>query len=261
MARETIAALIIAKNEEKNISECLENIKWCDEIVVVDDMSADNTAVICQNFGAKVFRHKSEGDYNRQCDIGLSNVTSDWVLNIDVDERVPSDLKNDILSILASNSKFSAYSFMRRNHFLGRFMRHGGWYERQVKFFRIGRGRYVDRRNLGILKVDGEIGSLDSYINHYPFTSVSQFINRQINYAIFEAKVLHEERGRIGVDEIKYNLIRKPLKLFFKLYVKKQGFRDGMHGFVFSVLNAWRHFIRWALYWNLYCMKGDEIHE
>ncbi|MFA4991769.1 MAG: glycosyltransferase family 2 protein [Candidatus Omnitrophota bacterium] len=261
MSRETITALIIAKNEEKNILGCLENIKWCDEIVVVDDMSSDNTAEICRNFGAKVFKNKSDGDYNLQCDIGLRNVTSDWVLNIDVDERVSFRLKKDILGVLASNSKFSAYSFMRRNHFLGKFMRHGGWYERQVKFFRTGRGRYPERRNLGLLRVEGDVGALDSHINHYPFVSISQFINRQINYAIFEAKVMREERGVIGLDEIKYNLTTRPLKLFFKLYFKKQGFRDGMHGFIFSILNAWRHYTRWSLYWNRYCMKGDKTHE
>ncbi|MDP6685878.1 MAG: glycosyltransferase family 2 protein, partial [Candidatus Omnitrophota bacterium] len=137
--RETVTALIIAKNEEKDIRECLENIKWCDEIVVVDDVSADNTAGIAQDFGAKVFKHESKGNYNIQCDIGISNVTSDWVLNVDVDERVTPALKTDILDVLAKKAPFSAYSMGRRNHFLGKFMQHGGWYERQVKFFRKGK--------------------------------------------------------------------------------------------------------------------------
>lgn len=249
----TITAMIIAKNEENNIRNCLENIKWCDEIVVVDDMSTDNTANICQDFGAKVFRHKSNGNYNLQCDIGLSNVTSDWVLNIDADERVSPELKKDISGILATDSKFSAYSMDRRNHFLGKFMQYGGWHERQVKLFRIGKGRYTEQSTLGVLTVKGDVGYLQSYINHYPFTSISQFIQRQINYAIYEAKIMHQEKGKISLDEIKYHLTIKPLKLFFKLYIKKQGFRDGMHGFIFSILNAWRHFVIWAFYYDRYC--------
>jgi len=250
--RETITALIIAKNEEKNIPECLENIKWCDEIVVVDDMSADSTPDICLKFGAKLFRHRSDGNYNDQCGIGLSNVTSDWVLNIDADERVTPELKKDILDTLALKPEFSAYSIARRNHFLGKFMRYGGWYERQVKLFRIGKGRYADKGRLGVLEVDGKIGYIRSYINHYPFNSISQFVNRQINYAIFEAKVMDEKKGKIGLGEIKQHLFVKPLKIFFKLYVKKQGFRDGMHGFIFSILNAWKHFARWSIYWGKY---------
>lgn len=254
--RETITALIIAKNEEKNIMECLENIKWCDEIIVVDDMSTDNTAGICQTFGAKVFRHRSNGNYNGQCDIGLDNVTSDWVLNIDVDERVPPELKSDILDALGANSRFSAYSMGRRNHFLGKFMQYGGWYERQVKLFRKGKGRYAEQSAPGVLKVNGDIGHLESYINHYPFTSISQFINKQINYAIFEAKVMYQEKGKLSLDEIKYHLTIKPLKLFFKLYIRKQGFRDGMYGFIFTILNAWRHFMIWVIYYERYYKGG-----
>lgn len=256
MSRETITALIIAKNEEKNIKGCLENVKWCDEIIVVDDMSVDNTARICRSFGAKVFAHRSDGNYNKQCDIGLNNVTSGWVFNIDADERITPELKKDILEILTMNSKFSGYNIPRRNYFLGKFMRYGGWYEKQVKLFRSGKGRYLEKRNLGLLTVDGKVGALKSHVDHYPFNSISQFINRQINYAIFEAKVMHEEQGVIDLDKIKYNLTVRPLKLFFKLYIKKQGFRDGMHGFIFSILNAWRHFTRWAIYWNKYRMKG-----
>lgn len=255
MGRETITALIMAKNEEKNILGCLENMKWCDEIVVVDDMSVDNTAKICRDFGAKVFQYKSNGNYNAQCDVGLANVTSGWVLSVDADERVSPELKEDIVRVLGGHSMFSAYSFMRRNHFLGRFMRYGGWYERQTKLFRTGKARYVDKSNLGQLKVEGDIGSLNTYINHYPFNSINQFLERQINYAIFEAKVMHEKKGVLGMDEIRYNLKIRPWKLFFKLYVKKQGFRDGMHGFVFSILNAWRYYIRWALYWDKYQMR------
>ena len=250
--KQTITALIIAKNEEKNIKECLEHIKWCDEILVVDDMSTDNTAGICESFGAKVIKHKSNGNYNGQCEIGLANATGDWILNLDVDERVTPDLKKDILDILASDSEYSAYSVGRKNHFLGKCMQYGGWHERQVKFFKRDKGAYIGENVHGILKVNGEIGTLGSDINHYPFTSISQFINRQINYAIVEAKVMYQEKGKLDIEEIKYHLTTRPLKLFFKLYIKKQGFRDGMHGFIFSILNAWRHYIIWAIYWEKY---------
>ena len=86
--KQTIAAVVIAKNEEKRIVPCLESIKWCDEIVVVDDMSVDETARICRKYGAKVIMHPSGGDHDNQRNVGIYNASSNWILQMDADERV-----------------------------------------------------------------------------------------------------------------------------------------------------------------------------
>ncbi|MDP2981360.1 MAG: glycosyltransferase family 2 protein [Candidatus Omnitrophota bacterium] len=247
-----ISAVIIAKNEETRIVSCLESVKWCDEIVVVDDMSADNTAQICRKYGAKVIAHPSGGDHDRQRNIGIDNSSSDWILQMDADERMSPALREDIEKILAGNGQFSAYKLIRKNYFLGRFMQHGGWPEKHVRLFKKGKARYVGHSVHETLKIDGKTGSLKSHLEHYAFTSIGQYISRQLYYAQIEAKVMHQDRGKIELKEINYNMKRKPLKLFFKIYIKRMGFRDGMHGFILSILNAWRHYIIWAIYWERY---------
>ncbi|MFH1076945.1 MAG: glycosyltransferase family 2 protein [Pseudomonadota bacterium] len=249
--KHTITAVIIAKNEEKRIGPCLESVKWCDEIVVVDDMSTDDTHQVCRRFKANVVAHPSNGDHDMQRNIGIDNSNSDWILQLDADERVRPELRDDIKSIVKNNSGFSAYRLGRRNYFLGRFMRFGGWHERHVRLFKKGKARYVGHSVHETLKVEGIIGELRSDLDHYAFDSINQYITRQLYYASVESRVMYEDRsGKIGLDEIKYHLKVKPLKLFVKLFFKKQGFRDGMHGFIFSILNAWRHFAIWAICWE-----------
>ncbi|MEK6732049.1 MAG: glycosyltransferase [Candidatus Omnitrophota bacterium] len=250
--KQPITVVIIAKNEEKRIVPCLESVKWCDEIVVVDDMSVDETAHIARKYGAKVVAHLSSGDHDNQRNIGIDNASSNWILQMDADEMVSPELGRDIKGILLRHVEFAAFSIKRRNYFLRKFMAHGGWFENQVRLFRKDKARYIGHNVHETLKVDGNIGRLKSWLDHYAFSSVSQYITRQIYYATIESRVMYEDRGRINIKEIIYHLKVKPVKLFFKLYIKKQGFRDGMHGFIFSILNAWRHYAIWAVYWEKY---------
>ena len=257
--KQTITVVIIAKNEETRIVPCLESVKWCDEIVVVDDMSVDETSHIARKYGAKVVAHPSNGDHDTQRNIGIDNASSDWILQMDADERVTPDLRRDIETILKASSEYAAYSVGRRNYFLNKFMIHGGWYENQVRFFKKGNARYVGHSVHETLKVDGKTLRLKSYLDHYAFGSISQYISRQLYYADIEARVMYEDRGReITFKEINYHLKAKPVKLFFKIYIKKMGFRDGIHGFILSLLNAWRHFVIWAVYYGKYYNRDKD---
>jgi glycosyltransferase involved in cell wall biosynthesis len=215
-------------------------------------MSTDGTYNICRKYGAKVIAHPSNGDHDAQRNIGIDNSCSDWILQMDADERVSPELRKDIENILSGNSGFSAYKLLRKNYFLGKFMAHGGWPEKQVRLFKKGSAQYVGHSVHETLKVNGNIGRLKSYLEHYAFDSISQYITRQLYYAGIEAKVIHLDRGKIDLKEINYHLRCKPLKLFFKIYIKKMGFLDGMHGFILSILNAWRHYTIWAIYWEKY---------
>jgi len=252
MSRQTIAAVIIAKNEESRIVPCLESVKWCDDIVVVDDMSTDDTHAISRRFKAEVIARPLNEDYAAQRNAGIKYANSDWILQLDADERVSPELKKDIKKILSNSNSVAAYRVYRKNYFLGRFMRYGGWYERQVKLFKKGKAKYVGAIHEQ-LEVGGRIDELKSHLDHYPFRSISEFIQRQLYYAGIEAKLLHKDKGRIELKKVIYHIKIKPIKLFFKLFIRKQGFRDGMHGFIFSILNAWRHLTIWSIYWNRYC--------
>ena len=259
MPKETLSVVIITKDEEDKIGRCLESVKWVDEIVVVDDLSEDRTIEICRKFGARVIPHKSCGNFDRQRNIGIDSATGEWILQMDADEIVPEKLKEEIQKIVSDpTDKFVAYKIRRQNFFLGHFLEYGGWFIYYIKLFKKGKARYVGRSVHETLQVDGEIDILTEVIKHFPFNSIRQFIDRQNFYTSVEARLMYEDKGKSFKKKVKYNLTIRPLKLFWKIYIKKRGFRDGMHGLLFSVLNSWIHFLRWAKYWEICNIDEDK---
>jgi glycosyltransferase involved in cell wall biosynthesis len=250
MGREKLSVVILTKNEEDKIRKCLESVKWADEVILVDGFSTDRTADIAKECGAKVIQHKFEGDFGEERNIGIDNSSGDWILQLDADEVVTEGFKNKVTDILNGNYRHTAYKFLRKNIFLGRFMRYGGWYHYSSHFFKKGHARYKGRVHHHLI-ADGEIAPLDVEIEHYPFASVADLITRQNRYTTIEAQEILELEGKLDEKKIRYNIKVKPVKLFWKFYVKKRGYREGMHGFVFSVLFAWVHFLKWVKYWEL----------
>ncbi len=248
--RMRLSALLIVKNEEKQIERCLKSVTWADEIVVVDGYSADRTVDICKSYNAKVIQHKFDGSFETDCNIGIDSSSGDWIIKLDADEVVTESLKKDIEGVLEDDKGYSAFKFRRKNFFLGHFMRYGGWYHYSLHFFKKGKARYKGHIH-ETLVVDGNIGTLEGDCEHYPFNSLSEFIQRHNRYSDIEAQKILDTEGALSLKTIMYNIRIKPLKRFWKFYVKKQGFREGIYGFIFSVLFAWVHFLNWAKYWEL----------
>ena len=250
--RETLSVVLMTKNEETRLAACLDRVAgWADEIVIIDDLSSDRTVEIARHYTGKVFSFASEDDHDRQWNRGIERATGDWILHIDADEAVTPQLKRAIDQALAGAGGYSAFEMMRKNFFLGRPMRHGGWYHRHLVLFRRDRARCVGQGIHVQLRVDGPIGLLDADIEHYPFTSLTQFVDRQNHYTSVEAKGLADRRGRLSRREIFFQIAWRPIKLFRKSYVKNQGRREGMHGLVFALLYAFAHVMLWAKYWEL----------
>lgn len=253
MKRSSISAVVITFNEEENIRRCLESIKWADEIVVVDGGSQDRTVEIAKEFGAKIVTHKFEGDFGLERNIGNQNATGDWILALDADEEIPQEGRRAIEEILENGSRYSAYNVLRNQYFLGHFMRHGGRQHRIINFYKNGKAHFEGRVH-HLVKVAGEIKDADFAINHYPFSSISQFIQKHNRYTSYEAEEMFDTHGRGILPEVRYNLTWKPLKIFFKTYIKKKGYKDGIDGLVFCILFSWSYFLRWAKYWEV-CEK------
>ncbi len=128
-------------------------------------------------------------------------------------------------------------------------MQYGGWFHYSRHLFRRTKAHYdgvIHER----LIVDGSIGKIEGAVEHYPFVSVKQFVQRHNGYSKREALALKEEKGVLPSAEVLYNIRRKPLKRFFKFYFKKKGYKDGFYGLLFSILFAWVHFLNWAKYWE-----------
>lgn len=244
-----LSVVILTKNEEDKIVRCIESVKWVDEILVIDDESTDRTREMAQNLGAKAVRRPLNNDFAAQRNFGFEQAQGDWILQMDADEVATDKLREEIKKILADDCQYSAFKVKRKEFFLGHFMQYGGWYIDELKLFRKGACRYVHSIHERP-QVTGATGKIDVDIEHYPFRSVSQYIERQNYYTSLEAAVLFKEKGRLEIKEIKYNLWVKPLKLFFKLYFRKKGYKDGIYGLVYAILNSFRHFLRWAKYWE-----------
>ncbi|MBI4313199.1 MAG: glycosyltransferase family 2 protein [Candidatus Omnitrophica bacterium] len=254
--REKITAVVLTKNEAKNIRGCLEAVHWVDEIVVVDGLSTDGTQAICREFGAKVIEHPFGGDFGEERNLGNANSTGDWILQLDGDDRVTEEFQKAALQILEKGTPHAAFRFRRTNCFLGHWMRFGGWDHHSLHFFRRGKARYRGRVHHALL-VDGTVGTLGAAVEHHPFDSLEQFIDRQNRYTSLEARELYDLHGPASEKEFRKQIMIKPLKLFWKMYVKKQGFRDGMHGLIFSGLFSFVHFMKWAKYWEI-CQLAQE---
>ena len=189
-------------------------------------------------------------DFGLERNIGNDNCTGDWIVQLDADEVVSQNFKDKMKDILTNGSEYASYKFMRKNFFMGYFMRYGGWYHHSHHMFRRGKAKYDGKVHHQLL-VDGKTDILKIDVEHYPFQRFSQIITRQNRYTTIEAKELVDTRGSVMDKEAIDFLMVKPFKLFRKFYIKKQGYRMGFRGFMFSFIFAWVHFIKWAKYWEI----------
>ncbi|MFH1790372.1 MAG: glycosyltransferase family 2 protein [Candidatus Omnitrophota bacterium] len=257
MRKSRITAAIITKNEERHIVSCIERIKgWADEVIIVDGFSGDRTAELAETMGARVIRHRFEGDFSKERNIGMENASGDWVLHLDADDRVTEAFKDACDGVIDDSDGIDAYKFRRRNCFLGHFMEHGGFCHFIPNLVR--RGRVVFEGALHERPVyEGGTGEINADIEHYPFDTIEQFVDRQNRYSTIEAKRMFAERGKGDLKIVRKNAAGRTFKIFWKIYVKKKGYRDGMYGLIFAALFAFTNFMVWTKYWELCVKEGS----
>ena len=250
--RETVSAVIMTKNCEDLIEGTLKSVVgWVDEIVVIDGFSTDKTIEICRRYTDRIFQNRWDGyRFCTERNLGIDKTASKWCFHIDPDERATPEFRAAVLKIMSDGTSHSAFEFRKKNFFLGHWMRHGGWFHYSLHFFKKDKARYEGVIHETLI-VDGTVGKIEAAVEHYPFSSIKQFVNRHNGYSTREARAKFEEDGRLTETEIRYNLQKKPLKRFFKFFIRKKGFLDGIYGFIFSVLFAWVHFLNWVKYWEL----------
>jgi len=258
MDKPKISVVIIAKNEEKNIARCLGSVRWADEVIVVDGFSADRTAAIAQSLGAKVIQHKFTGSFADERNTGLDAARNDWTLHIDADDVVTEGFQAGMEEALSGNRGEAVYKFNRKNFFLGHRMDYGGFHHYIPNLINKRSVRYEGAVH-EVPAYKGSIGTIEADINHYPFDSISQFLERQNRYTDIAARELLKAEGAMPEPKIKKNLINKSFKTFWKIYVKKQGFRDGVYGLVFAILFSLINFMKWAKYWELVTNNTPEV--
>ena len=243
-----LSVYVIAYNDEPNMRACLESVSWADEIVVVDSHSTDATGEIGREFTDKVYQREFQG-FGRLRNEAVSLTSHDWVFSLDTDERATPELRDEIRSLLASGPQADAYFVPRRNYFLGRWIRHCGWYPdyRQPQLFRKGRLRYREELVHEGFDLDGRIGYLKEAALQYPFRDIDHYLAKQDRYADLMARRMVEQGRRFHPHQ----LVTHPCFTFLKMYLGRAGVLEGMPGLILSGLYAYYTFIKYARFWEL----------
>ena len=247
IARPRLSVVVITKDEEECVRACLESVAWADEVVVVDAESTDKTAQIAREFTDRVYVRPWPG-FAAQKNFGLEQATGDWTLSVDADEEVSRELREEVEAVLAaSGAACAGYRVPRRNLFWGRFIRHGGLYpDWQLRLFRRGRGRFVDRAVHESVEVNGEVGRLRAALVHRSYRDVADFLARADRYSTLAA----EEWLAGGRPARLRDLVLRPASRFLSMYVVHAGFLDGWRGFLLAALYAYYVLIRSAKVWE-----------
>lgn len=244
MNKQTVSCAIVVFNEERNIGECLETAKWMDEIIVVDAFSTDQTMEICQQFTDKIFQRPWNG-FGEQKNFSINHATSDWVFILDADERITPELRQEIEAVLneVSTEGPVAYSVPRRNHYYGKWVKHAGCYpDWQLRLFRNGVGLLDDEEPHNKFVFKGERGILSHPLDHYTERTINDHFRKFRNFTTLAA----QERAKTKSNTYWADLIVRPLFTFFKYYVPRKGFKDGMHGFLVSGFASMYTFVKYA---------------
>jgi glycosyltransferase involved in cell wall biosynthesis len=249
-----LSVYVIAYNDEPNLRACLESVAWADELVVVDSYSTDATETIAREFTDKVYQHEFQG-FGRLRNEAVAHVTHDWVFSLDTDERATKEVRDEIQALLARGPEADAYFVPRKNFFLGRWIRHGGWYPdyRQPQLFRKGRMRYGDDLVHEGFTVNGPCGCLREHVLQYPFRDLDHYLQKMDRYSHLMAHRMRKRGRRFHAHQ----LLAHPAFTFLKMYVARAGCLDGMPGLILAGLYAYYTFVKYATLWEL-TQTGEE---
>lgn len=244
-----ISAVILTKNEEKNIEACLTSIAWCDEKIIIDDHSEDKTVELAKKKGAKVFSRAMRGDFSDQRNFGLSKTSGDWVLFIDADERVSSALWYEIMQYTSESiEEYTGFYIKRLDTMWGKILRHGEM--GNIVLLRLAKkgagkweGNVHERWN-----VQGKTTLLKNPLDHFPHNTVTEFLKEINFYTDLRAEELFKKKTSVNWLAI----IVYPKAKFILNYFFRRGFLDGLPGFVVAMLMSFHSFLVRGKLWLLW---------
>ncbi len=257
-SRSTISAFIVCCNEERQIRRCLESVRFCDEIIIVDSGSTDRTLQICAEYTPKITHQDWQG-YVLQKRFALGQCSSDWVLNIDADEEVSEELQAEILQILkddkAGSVRANGFLLNRVVFFLDRWWRKGGWYpEYRLRLCRRSVTKWGGEDPHEKAEVSGETKRCKGELHHYSFTDLSDYVRRMNTLSSNATASLIRRGARASAAAV----ILRSLARFFKFYVSKRGFREGKAGLIVAAIEAYSVLLKYAKLWEAQSKSSPE---
>lgn len=246
-----ISAIILTRNEEETIKDCLESIKWADEIVIVDNGSTDRTLEIVKKFGVKnIVRSKSGNSFSDHRNLGAKAARGEWLLYVDADERVTPELREEIETVIGTAEKYCAYAIPRKNIRLTKVLYHGGWWPDYVlrlmkkDSLKAWRGELHEQPEIA-----GEVGYLKEAFLHYSHRgSLEHKLQNTINWSKTEAQKLYDA-GHPPMNAARF--FSAMAREFYKRMIKYQAFRDGTEGVMEAIYQVFSVFITYARLWEM----------
>ena len=252
MPKPTISLAVITKNEAGNIERMISSASFADEVIVVDSGSSDNTKELCQAMGAVVIEKDWLG-FAAQKQYAFDQCRCDWILSLDGDEALSPELAEEIqTAVKMADSRTAGFSMPRISFYLGRWIRHGGWYpDRKIRLIRRSRGKWQGKGLHEKLVADGEIKPLSADILHWVYEDISHQVQTIDAYSSTHA--IHAKKQ--GNLYLLFGLVHMAGK-FFECYVWKAGFLDGLAGLVIAVNSTWYTFLKHAKVWEQHKQHG-----
>ena len=245
-----ISSIIIAKNEEENIGRCIESQLDCiDEIIVlVDITTTDRTFEIAKSYPSVKVQAVNWMGYSRTKEYGVSIASNDWIFWIDADEALTKELSQEMLLFKKAVPEFSAYSIPRKAYFLGKWIKHSGWYPGRVtRIFDKNKVSFSDNDVHEHLIVNGLTGKLKSDIEHYTDPTIRHYFEKFNQYTTLAAEEMIKQKKAFKFSD----LIIRPIFIFKKMYLFKLGFLDGIQGFILAIFSAAYVFTKYCKFWEL----------
>lgn len=250
-----LSVALAVHNEQDNLGACLESIKeLASEIVIVDGESSDKTVEIAESYGAKVMVEENRSNFHINKQHAIDACTSDWILQLDADERVSSMLLQEIKQVIEGDQNLAsdAYYIKRRNYFLGKWMNKGGMYpDPVIRLFRKGKAKLPQASVHELMSVEGTTKWLQNDLLHIADPTFTRYLLRSNRYTTLQADDWLKE-GKMGTDtkDILLYMIWKPLLRFLSIYLRHKGFMDGFPGFVFAWYSGIHIASSYVKYWE-----------
>ncbi len=250
-----ISVVIITYNEEKRLEPALRSVNdIASEIVVVDRFSDDDTVKLAKKYTDRVFQRKWT-NFADQKNFGNSKASFPWVLSLDADERVSPELRDEILQLKEEEPECSGFSMPRQTFYLGRWIRHSGWYpDRKLRLFRKDKARWEGEYVHEALVIEGKVNALKGSLHHFTYRDIGDHLERIQTFSDLGAQKLYAKKIKCRW----YHLAIVPFLNFLKSYIWRAGFLDGFAGFVIATLHGYSVFVRYSKLKEIW-RKGERI--
>jgi glycosyltransferase involved in cell wall biosynthesis len=247
MKKYPLSVVTLTKNSADKIIDCLESVNWCDDIVIVDDYSRDNTLEIVKKYTDHIYQRKwdNEGIHRN---FAYAKAKNDYVLSLDSDERVTPELKQEIINLIESGFKHNGYDIPHRNYIGDKWIEFGGWYPNaKTKLFKKKEFRYKEEEYHPPCILEGERKRLSGELIHLAYRDIADMVSKVNHQTNFESKKWFRDNRKMSCARA----IRKTIDRFLKAFILKQGFRDGFTGFMLALMGGFYQILSYAKYVEL----------